>query len=215
MLFACNDPMAFPCYPCYLKFLPPAWPLYLQCLPLPGPYPCNVYPCLALYLLLYWLLYLQCLPLPGPCTCNVYPCLAPVPAMFTPAWPLYLQCLPLPGPCTCNVYGCRTTAPLTSSYIQGRSCRGQGRSCRGQGRSCRGQGRSCRGQGRSCRQYWYAYLHTSYLRPCACIAAVYMIESDQGLVAAGYSINNIYYRIAMNRKRNHTKMNIYWTKLHI
>ena len=55
--------------------------------------------------------------------------------------------------------GCRTTAPLTSSYIPGRSCRGEGR-------SCRGQGRSCRGQGRSCRQYWYAYLHTSYLRPC-------------------------------------------------
>ena len=52
--------------------------------------------------------------------------------------------------------------------IQGRSCRGQGHSCRGQGHSCRGQGHSCRGQGRSCRQYWYAYLHTSYLRPCAC-----------------------------------------------
>ena len=58
--------------------------------------------------------------------------------------------------------GCRTTAPLTSSYIQGRSCRGQGR-------SCRGQGRSCRGQVRSCRQYWYAYLHTSYLRHALCM----------------------------------------------
>ena len=92
-----------------------------------------------------------------------------------------------------NSTGCRTTAPLTSSYIQGRSCRGQGR-------SCRGQGRSCRGQGRSCRQYWYAYLHTSYLRPCACIAAVYMIESDQGLVAAGYSIYNIYYRYSNESK---------------
>ena len=43
-----------------------------------------------------WPLYLQCLPLPGPCPCNVYSCLALVPAMFTPAWPLYLQCLPLP-----------------------------------------------------------------------------------------------------------------------
>ena len=31
-----------------------------------------------------------------------------------------------------------------------------------------GQGYSCRGQGRSCRQYWYAYLHTSYPRPCVC-----------------------------------------------
>ena len=72
-----------------------------------------------------------------------------------------------------NSTGCRTTAPLTSSYIQGRSCRGQGRSCRGQGRSCRGQGRSCRGQGRSCRQYWYAYVHTSYLRPCTCMYVRY------------------------------------------
>ena len=87
-----------------------------------------------------------------------------------------------------NSTGCRTTAPLTSSYIQGRSCRGQGR-------SCRGQGRSCRGQGRSCRQYWYAYVHTSYLRPCTCMYMRYcssIYESDQGLVAAGYSILYIY-----------------------
>ena len=80
-----------------------------------------------------------------------------------------------------NSTGCRTTAPLTSSYIQGRSCRGQGR--------------SCRGQGRSCRQYWYAYVHTSYLRPCTCMYIRYcssIYESDQGLVAAGYSIYNIY-----------------------
>ena len=76
-----------------------------------------------------------------------------------------------------NSTGCRTTAPLTSSYIQGRSCRGQGP--------------SCRGQGRSCRQYWYAYVHTSYLRPCTCMYMRYcssIYESDQGLVAAGYSI---------------------------
>ena len=73
-----------------------------------------------------------------------------------------------------NSTGCRTTAPLTSSYIQGRSCRGQGRSCQ---------------------QYWYAYVHTSYLRPCTCMYIRYcssIYESDQGLVAAGYSIYNIY-----------------------
>ena len=91
--------------------------------------------------------------------------------------------------------GCRTTAPLTSSYIQGRSCRGQGR-------SCRGQGRSCRGEGRSCRQYWYAYLHTSYLRPGVHVREIlqqYIYESDQGLVAAGYSIY-IYYRYSNESK---------------
>ena len=61
-----------------------------------------------------------------------------------------------------RIDGCRTTAPLTSSYIQGRSCRGQGR-------SCRGQGRSCRGQGRSCRQYWYAYLRTYVISAPLCM----------------------------------------------
>ena len=114
MLFACNDPMAFPYYPCYLKFLPPAWPLYSVLAS------CNVYPCLEPVPAMFtpaWNLYLQCLPLPDPCTCNVYPCLALVPAMFTPAWPLSLQCLPLPGPCTCNVYPCLLVRRLEVTWL--------------------------------------------------------------------------------------------------
>ena len=39
-----------------------------------------------------------------------------------------------------NLTGCRTTAPLTSSYIQGRSCKGSGVQLSGPGAQLSGSG---------------------------------------------------------------------------
>ena len=89
--------------------------------------------------------------------------------------------------------GCRTTAPLRSSYIQGRSCRGQGRSCRGQGAVVGARGAAVGNIG----------MHTYIRHICGPvhvreILQQYIYESDQGLVAEGTVY--IYYRYSNESK---------------